>query len=293
MNMREFWANEAAAMRDTSGVLGKEVLKPVSTNSAPKKNEEKFKTGYSCKPISSDNQGCQVHEIRFATYVVNTSINLKKQAKSKRIEEKTEVEYVMKGVKALFESLFSCEVDDNIYKAIFDYEIIETSNNKYYEYTLGNEPDYYLMNLNDSKHVTFIPSSIARLDRAYIFVSIDMDSKDKSKINYASTSRTGVHESLHPIQNHPWTTDSIGNNNLSPLNSMFKKVLADLIKVMGKPELNTFLKSQESQIIIKNIMNSDENPNFYLWGGDYSSSQMEKEQVIEGTKFVESIKLKK
>jgi hypothetical protein len=30
MNMRDFWANEAAAMRDTSGVLGKEVLKPVA-----------------------------------------------------------------------------------------------------------------------------------------------------------------------------------------------------------------------------------------------------------------------
>jgi hypothetical protein len=29
MNMRDFWANEAAAMRDTSRVLGKEVLKPV------------------------------------------------------------------------------------------------------------------------------------------------------------------------------------------------------------------------------------------------------------------------
>jgi Protein-glutamine gamma-glutamyltransferase len=30
MNMREFWANEAAMMRDKSGVLGKEVLMPVS-----------------------------------------------------------------------------------------------------------------------------------------------------------------------------------------------------------------------------------------------------------------------
>jgi hypothetical protein len=36
MNMRDFWANEAAAMRDTSGVLGKEVLKPVE-NSEKKK----------------------------------------------------------------------------------------------------------------------------------------------------------------------------------------------------------------------------------------------------------------
>jgi hypothetical protein len=29
MSTREFWANEAAMMRDKSGVLGKEVLMPV------------------------------------------------------------------------------------------------------------------------------------------------------------------------------------------------------------------------------------------------------------------------
>jgi GH24 family phage-related lysozyme (muramidase) len=41
MNMRDFWANEAAAMRDTSGVLGKEVLKPV-TSTEKRSSEGKF-----------------------------------------------------------------------------------------------------------------------------------------------------------------------------------------------------------------------------------------------------------
>ena len=35
MNMREYWANEAAMMRDKSGVLGKEVLMPVGSNATP------------------------------------------------------------------------------------------------------------------------------------------------------------------------------------------------------------------------------------------------------------------
>ena len=47
MNMREYWANEAAMMRDKSGVLGKEVLMPVGSNAAPKKvnNAEDSPTG--------------------------------------------------------------------------------------------------------------------------------------------------------------------------------------------------------------------------------------------------------
>ena len=36
MNMRDFWANEAAMIRDKSGVLGKEVLMPVGSGSASK-----------------------------------------------------------------------------------------------------------------------------------------------------------------------------------------------------------------------------------------------------------------
>jgi hypothetical protein len=42
MNMRDFWANEAAMMRDTSGVLGKEVLKPVNSSLSPKNTTSLF-----------------------------------------------------------------------------------------------------------------------------------------------------------------------------------------------------------------------------------------------------------
>ena len=46
MNMREYWANEAAMMRDKSDVLGKEVLMPVGSRAEPKKtNSEEVPKG--------------------------------------------------------------------------------------------------------------------------------------------------------------------------------------------------------------------------------------------------------
>ena len=63
MNMREYWANEAAMMRDKSGVLGKEVLMPVSANPKRKSNDKSVRTGY----------WLEGSKIIFSTYIYNAT----------------------------------------------------------------------------------------------------------------------------------------------------------------------------------------------------------------------------
>jgi hypothetical protein len=261
MNMREFWANEAAAMRDTSGVLGKEVLKPVSNSFSPSNNDvdEKFATGYSLEG----------NKIVFSTFVYNAT------------ERRTNNE-----IRAFFEKAKLIQQNFTIggYSFDFRYQFV---NKPKYDYN-GTYRNYYGSN---SKLKAYVPKDRQSIDDIYLKWITD-DSKlpdyyymelfDETDFNSGSdggthpnnsnrirscyfgltlskmldNQRTIIHESLHPVLDHTWS-----NSDINPLYSTFERFFLDIKEKVAKPEsdtvINTYIKNKlaiDAEMLRQNIM---------------------------------------
>jgi hypothetical protein len=246
MNMRDFWANEAAAMRDTSGVLGKEVLKPVSTNSAPKKIEENFRTGY----------WLEGNTIVFSCYVYDKyslgrdKIDIVMQA---AVKIRVGLKFKYNGIEYAFR---------------LDFKILDKP--KYdinYVKTLDKLEDFFYMEFvaGTGTGVThFNPDCPTKSAYFQIKVGDLMKYGSVDEFTKLEVSRVITHESFHPLIDHPWTFKSMNpleDTIWTPIQNEIMK-FRDLDNLeQGKKNAVASLKakfSKEIKVFTDNIMLSPE-----------------------------------
>jgi hypothetical protein len=297
MNMRDFWANEAAAMRDTSGVLGKEVLKPVSTNSAPKKIEEDFRTGY----------WLEGNKIVFSTFVYNATEKRNSNEVRAFLEKAKLIQRNMAGSGYSFDFRYQF-VDKPKYDYNGTYRNYYGSNTKlknhvpkdrqsvdpiYLKWITDDSklPDYYYMELFDETDFNSgsdggtHPNNSNRTNSCYFGLTLS-----KSLDNQ----RTIIHESFHPVLDHTWS-----NTDLNPVYSTFECFFLDIREKVAKPEsdtvINTYIKNQlaiDAEILRQNIMtttainsDSDISRNLAKYLYDYLYDYIQLSSLSKGTKI--------
>ncbi|MEN9612118.1 MAG: hypothetical protein RLZZ628_2932 [Bacteroidota bacterium] len=227
MNLREFWAAEAAKLRDTSALLDVSALSPASTNKKVKSKDDDFQTGYWLEDYPNSN--CLT--IIFSTYVFNgTSAS------------DAAVEALLRAAKRIFENFNQNDpVSEKEYYFEFRYKLVSepryesgttystseystnvnSKNQKLKKYMhkrdeVGILPqyynssqlpnEYYMEIFNEASAVNGVvteggasPNPNNRTKSAYFGLSIGVN------VNRA---RVIVHEGLHPMLEHTWAKGS-------------------------------------------------------------------------------------
>ena len=280
--MREFWANEAAMMRDKSALLGnleyvldKSVLKSASTGKESDSTSEEFETGYWLDE--------KTKTIVFSCYIYNATTHS---------DEKI-IGFINKVV--AIQGNFSAIIKETSYSFKFLYKFIKRPRYDYWN-IYGNSRDN--KNPKIKPYILKIPNTRSQddlkgyfeessLPNEYYMDLFDLNPTAKadggthintnnpykscyfglSVASDLSNARTVVHESLHPVIPHIYTSES-------PLNGLFKDFFAIITQLINerrkqglsneisKKQINDYIVSngdleKKATIIRKNIMTTE------------------------------------
>jgi hypothetical protein len=245
MNMRDFWANEAAAMRDTSGVLGKEVLNPVGVGFTGKKIVN-FDTGFWRETCETDkNKQVIVCSIKYYNQIRLSNIN---QCLSK--------------AKEIFQT-FS--------KGIYEFEMrFEETTSALYDHSkygmaglsLNRLPEGYFMEFVDG-----IGTGLTEPNPTNSFKSSHFYIKSGSFAEPKEIGRIIVHEALHTLLDHSWIEAPNPVPTISNPIAQFYTKLKEATWMYKTEEaqktgsITAYIKKnllKEAEIFAKNIMTTPE-----------------------------------
>jgi hypothetical protein len=246
MNMREYWANEAAAMRDTSGVLGKEVLTPVSVSPKRINNEKNVRTGY----------WLEGKKIVFSTFVYNATTKSDAEIKAFLNSAKT-IQENFKGNGYTFE--FKCEfVTEPRYDYKRTYRLYSGNNQK----ILKHKPKYAdsgdgLLWIKDENELPceYYMELFDQVRNAASDGGTHFHPLDKTESCYFAifipealdNQRTLIHETLHPVLEH----SIVGNNPIYAIYTSFFDTILKMRDDRDKSGMAILERDKEINRIIK------------------------------------------
>jgi hypothetical protein len=245
MNMREFWANEAAMMRDKSGLLGKEVLMPVSNNPTARKVVN-FDTGY----------WQEASKTKTDTQVIVCSIKYYNQIKLSNINE------CLLEAKRIFKTFSKGEYEfdirfEEISSIVYDHSKYGMSGLSLTQLPLG-----YFMEFVDG-----IGTGLTEPNPTNPFSSSHFYIKSGSLANVQEIGRVIVHETLHPLLDHSWIEAPNPIKTITNPIAGFYKKLKEATWMYKEEEaqkagsITDYIKKnllKEAKIFAKNIMTTPE-----------------------------------